>query len=93
MVTVAVPGAAELLAVSVSTLLAVVGLVANAAVTPLGRPEAASFTLPVNPFWPETLMVDVPEEPRATVREVGEALRVKAGAGFTVSVTLAVAVV
>ena len=42
MVTVAEPTAAVLPAVSVSTLLPVVGLVAKAAVTPLGRPEAAS---------------------------------------------------
>jgi hypothetical protein len=62
-VTVAVPVAAELLAVSVSTLLPVVGLVAKAAVTPLGSPEAASVTLPVNPFSPETAIVDVPEAP------------------------------
>jgi hypothetical protein len=62
-VTVAAPVAAELLAVSVSTLLPVVGLVAKAAVTPLGSPEAASVTLPVNPFWPETAMVDVPDAP------------------------------
>lgn len=93
MVTVEVPVVAELLTVNVSTLLPVVGLVAKAAVTPEGMPEAASVTLPVNPFWPETLMVDVPEEPRATVREVGVALRVKDGAGLTVSVTLSVAVV
>jgi hypothetical protein len=63
MVTVAAPVATVLLAVSVSTLLPVVGLVAKAAVTPLGRPEAASVTLPVNPFWPVTVMVDFPEAP------------------------------
>jgi hypothetical protein len=49
-ITVAVPMATELFAVSVSTLVPVVGLGAKAAVTPLGRPEAASFTLPVNPL-------------------------------------------
>jgi hypothetical protein len=49
MVIVALPTAAVLLAVSVSTLVPVVGLVANDAVTPLGRPEAARLTLPVNP--------------------------------------------
>ena len=63
MVTVAVPTVAVLLAVSVSTLLPVVGLVANPAVTPLGRPVAARVTLPVNPFWPVTAMVGVPEVP------------------------------
>jgi hypothetical protein len=41
--------AAVLLAVRVSTLVPVVGFGANDAVTPLGRPEAASVTLPVNP--------------------------------------------
>lgn len=93
MVTVAVPTAAEVLAFSVSTLLPIVGLVAKAAVTPEGRPEAVNVTLPVNPFWPETLMVDVPDEPLATVIDVGVALRVKVGAGLTVSVTRSVAVV
>ena len=63
MVIVAVPTVAVLLAVSVSTLLPVVGLVPNAAVTPLGRPEAARVTLSVKPFWPVTAMVDVPELP------------------------------
>ena len=91
-VTVAVPVAAELLAVSVSTLVPVVGLVANAAVTPLGRPEAASVTLPANPFWPDTVMADFPEAPWATVREAGEVPSVKLGAGLTFSCTLPVAV-
>lgn len=60
MVTVAVPTVAVLLAVSVSTLLPVLGFVANAAVTPLGRPDAASVTLPVNPFRSFTVTVLVP---------------------------------
>ena len=63
MVIVALPTVAELLAVSVSTLLPVVGFGVNDAVTPLGRPKAARLTLPVNPFWPVTEMVDVPEAP------------------------------
>jgi hypothetical protein len=50
MVTVAVPVVAVELAVRVSTLLLVVGFVANDAVTPLGRPDAARVTLPLNPF-------------------------------------------
>jgi hypothetical protein len=61
MVTVAVPVLAVPLAVSVSTLLPVVGLVPNAAVTPLGNPDAARVTLPLNPFWSVTVMVDVAE--------------------------------
>ena len=63
MVIVALPGVAELLAVNVSTLLPVVGLVEKAAVTPLGRPDAARVTLPVNPFWPVTARVDLPDAP------------------------------
>jgi hypothetical protein len=60
MVTVAVPVEAELLAFSVRTLLPVVGLVAKAAVTPEGKPEAASVTLPVNPLTSVTVIVLVP---------------------------------
>lgn len=59
MVTVAAPVVAVLLAVSVSTLLPVVGLVPKAAVTPLGRPDAASVTLPLNPPVSVTVMVSV----------------------------------
>jgi len=62
-VTVTVPTVVVSLAVSVSKLLPVVGLVANAAVTPLGRPEATRVTLPVNPFAGTTVMVSVPIDP------------------------------
>jgi hypothetical protein len=58
-VTVAVPMVAEAPAVNVTTLEPVAGLVANTAVTPLGRPEAARVTLPVNPFAGVTVMVSV----------------------------------
>jgi len=44
------PTAAELLAVKVIVLVPVVGLGAKDAITPLGRPEAESVTLPVNPY-------------------------------------------
>ena len=91
-VTVDVPGVAALLALSVSTLLPVVGLVANTAVTPPGSPEAASVTLRVNPYWPLTVMVGFPDAPWATVREVGEALKVNVGGGVTVSESVVVAV-
>jgi hypothetical protein len=60
MVTVAVPVVAVALAVSVNTLVPVVGFVPNAAVTPLGKPDAASVTLPVNPFLSVTVIVLVP---------------------------------
>jgi hypothetical protein len=59
MVTVDVPTVAELLAVSVSTLEAVAGLVPKDAVTPLGKPVAARVTLPLNPFAPVTVIVSV----------------------------------
>ena len=48
------PRAAVLLAVSVSVVFPVIpvtGLGAKDAVTPLGKPDAESVTLPVNPFW------------------------------------------
>ena len=59
-VTVAVPVVAVALAVRVSVLVEVVGLVENVAVTPLGSPDAASVTLPLNPFKSFTVMVLLP---------------------------------
>jgi hypothetical protein len=60
MVTVDVPAVAVPLAVRVSRLLPVVGLAPNAAVTPLGRPDATRVTLPVNPFTSVTAIVSLP---------------------------------
>ena len=51
---------AELLAVSVSRLLPVVGLDPNAAVTPVGKPVTARVTLPANGVTSLTLIVSVP---------------------------------
>lgn len=79
MVTVAAPVVAVALAVRVSTLVPVVGFVPNAAVTPLGRPDAASVTLPVNPPTSVTEIVLVPVPPCVTVRLLGEAESVKLG--------------
>ena len=79
MVTVAAPVVAVALAVNVSTLVPVVGFVPNAAVTPLGRPDAARVTLPVNPFRSVTLIVLVPLLPWVTVRLLGESESVKLG--------------
>jgi hypothetical protein len=68
-VTVAVPTVADEEAVSVSVEVAlppeagVTGLVENAAVTPLGRPEALSVVAESNPFWLVTVMVLVPLVP------------------------------
>ena len=78
-VTVADPVVAVLLAVRVNTLVPVVGFVPNAAVTPLGRPDAAKVTLPVNPPTSVTVIVLVPLLPCVTVTLLGEAESVKLG--------------
>jgi len=44
-------------------LVVVVVLGLNVAVTPLGTPDAASVTAPVNPPWSFTVIVVVPEKP------------------------------
>jgi len=79
MVTVEVPVAAVALAVRVSTLVPLVGFVPNAAVTPLGRPDAASVTLPLNPPRSVTVIVLVPLLPWVIVRLLGETESVKLG--------------
>lgn len=76
-VTVDVPAVAVLLAVSVSTLLPLVGLVPNAAVTPLGKPDAARVTLPVNPPVSVTVMVSVAVLPWVTASVAAEGASVK----------------
>jgi hypothetical protein len=79
MVTVAVPVVAVLLAVRVKVLVEVVGLVLKAAVTPLGKPDAARVTLPVNPPRSVTVIVLVPLPPCVTVTLLGDEARVKLG--------------
>ena len=71
--------AAELLAVKVTTLLPVVGLVPKDAVTPLGRPEAASVTLPLKLFPSATVTVSVAVLPCVTESEGAEGDNVKPG--------------
>ena len=46
-----------LLAANVSVLVLVAGFALNDGVTPVGRPDAARFTLPVNPFVGVTVIV------------------------------------
>lgn len=75
-VTAAVPVVAVILAVKVSVLFAEVGLVLNAAVTPLGRPEADKLTLLLKLLCGLTVMVLVPFAPWTTLRLLGEAERV-----------------
>src|SRR6266850_440428 len=85
-VTVAVPVVAVPDAVSVSVEVAspfaggVTGLVENAAVTPLGNPEALIVVAELKSFTLVTVMMLVPWEPRVMVREDGAALTVKSGA-------------
>lgn len=76
-VTVEVPVVAVALAVKVNVLVEVVGFGLNCAVTPLGRPDAARVTLPVNPPTSVTVMVLVPLPPWVIVRLLGEAESVK----------------
>lgn len=58
-VTVELPSVAVALAASVSVAVVAVGLVAKVAVTPEGRPDAASVTEPVKGLMSVTVMVTV----------------------------------
>lgn len=91
-VIVLVPVAAVLLAVKVKTLVDVVGLVPNEAVTPLGRAEVLSVTAPVKPFRSVSVIVLLPLLPCFTVRLVGEADNEKSGAAGAFTVRLIVVV-
>jgi hypothetical protein len=57
----------------------VVMLGLNEAVTPFGKPEADRLTLPLNPFSRFTVIVLCP---RVTFKLLGEADRLKSGAGL-----------
>lgn len=65
---------------------------AKDAVTPLGSPDAASVTLPLNPFVPITEMVLAPLLPWAISMPVGEGTSVKLIVEFTVRATVVDAV-
>ena len=77
-VSVVVPRAAVLLAVSVSVLFPVIGFGEKDAVTPAGKPLTARLTLPLNPYCGYTETYDVPEVPWPT--DVLPAETVKPGA-------------
>src|SRR5579863_7148158 len=77
-VTVELPTAAAALAARVSVLLAE-PFGAKLAVTPLGRPDAARLTLPVNPFVAAIAIVSVALAPCAMLRLVACATRLKSG--------------
>lgn len=79
MVTDEVPVVAVELAVKVTTLVPVVGLVPKLAVTPLGRADVESVTLPVNPPDGVTVTVEEPLLPCVTVKLLGEADNEKFG--------------
>lgn len=85
MVTVAAPVVAVAEAVSVKVDVAVpfaggvTGLVENAAVTPLGNPEALSVVAALNPFKLVTVMVLLPLVPCVMVSDEGEADTLKSG--------------
>lgn len=76
-VTVEVPAVAVLLAVSVRTLEDVEDAGLNEAVTPVGNPDAANVTLPVNGLTSVTVIVSVPLPPWAIERAVAEGFSVK----------------
>ena len=78
-VTVDVPSVAVLLAVSVSVLVAVVGFGLNAAVTPLGKPDTARFTLPLNPFHGVTIIDVLALDPCVALKLLAEADKVNVG--------------
>ena len=82
MVTVDAPVVAVLLAVRVSTLVPVVELGLNEAVTPLGNPEAVRATFPLKPFTSVTVMVSVALEPWVTESVDAEGASVKPIAGM-----------
>ena len=92
-VTVEVPAAAVLLAVSVRTLEVADDVGLKDAVTPVGNPDAAKDTLPVNGLMSVTEIVSVPLEPATTDNAVADGLSVKPPVGeVTVSAIVVVAV-
>ena len=67
------------LAVKVTTLVPVVGFVPKPAVTPAGRADVESDTLPVKPPDGVTVIVELPLLPCVTAKLLGEADSEKSG--------------
>jgi len=91
MVIVDSPIGTEPLTVNVNVLVEVVGLVLNAAVTPLSNPLALRVTSWSKPPAGTTVIVLVPLLPCATVTALGEAVSLKLPNPSTVSVRVVVA--
>jgi hypothetical protein len=89
-VTVAAPVVAVALAVNVSVLVLVAGFGLNAAVTPVGRPDAENVTVPLNPFKGVIVILLVAVLPSITLTAAGEAARVNAGVTFSAIVVVCV---
>lgn len=78
-VRVLVIAVAEVLAVRVSVLVPVVDVGENEAVTPLGNPAIARFTLPVKPYSGITVIVALTVCPGLRVKPFDEGARTKVG--------------
>ena len=86
------PVAAVALAVKVTELVEVAGLVPKLAVTPAGSPDADKVTLPVKPFAGVTVIVVMTLFPRPTAKLAGEADRLKSGTTGALTVRVRVVV-
>jgi hypothetical protein len=75
-VTVAAPVVAVAVALKVSVLVVVDGFGLNAAVTPVGKPDAENVTLPLNPLRGVTVIVLAAVLSSMTVTAFGEAANV-----------------
>ena len=80
-VTVKVPGAADVFAVKVARLVLVALLGLNDTVTPAGSPEADKLTLPLKPFCGITPIVELLLLPGTTLKLFGAAERLKLPGG------------
>jgi hypothetical protein len=81
MVTLEVPAVAVALAVKVTTLLPVAGLVPKVALTPLGNPVAARVALPLNGLTSVTVIVSVALLPSVTASVAAEGASLKLPTG------------
>ena len=90
--TLKVPVVAELPTVNVNVLAEAEAFGLKVAVTPVGRLDAEKLTLPVKPRIGLMVIVEVRVLPRATLRLLGDAERLKFGPRFTVRAIVVVCV-